>query len=89
MHMSFSNWLWRWLDNRGRFGVAVSPMIVAAVFGYYGGSSLCEALLLSLDRSPAQARFIGAFIGGVVGGLLCAGVVGYLMRGWIKRLVKY
>jgi hypothetical protein len=86
--MSRPSWLWRWLTNQERFRVVGALMILGAVLGFVGGSILFEGILLKVGRSSAQAHFIGVFVGGVLGGLLCAGIVGYFMRCWIKRLTK-
>lgn len=86
--MSQPGWLWRWLTNHERFRVTATLVSLGAVLGFMGGALLLEDLLLKLGRPAAQAHFIGVFIGGLLGGLFCAVVVGYFMRGWIKRLTR-
>lgn len=62
------------------------PPVVVAVIGFRIGAAGCERLLLWLGKQPAQAHFIGTFIGGVITGLLCAVAAFWLLKGWIEKL---
>jgi hypothetical protein len=75
----------QWAAKRAWFRALSIPVVVAAVAGFYLGSVLCREFLLHQGQSLAQARFVGIFLGGIGGGLLCGAVVFGLLWPWLKR----
>ena len=75
---------WEDILKQGCFEMLMIPVILAMLGGFYLGASACRWMLVQIGHSLAQADFLGYMLGGLLGGLICAGAVLYALRRWIE-----